>query len=384
MSSNMSAKPPKYQPGITVGVLGAGQLGRMLALAGYPLGLRFRFLDPTPDAPAGQLAEQVIGDYHDTDTLAEFAAGCNVITYEFENVPVQTARFLDQHLPVFPPPPALQVSQDRLIEKQFFNQLGIPTSPFAGVDSLAALEAAVAEIGLPAVLKTRRFGYDGKGQAVLRKPADLAPAWAELGGVPLILEAWLPFDRELSIIVATNHTHSTFYPLVENHHRDGILRLSIAPAPELNLQLQQQAHNYATSILTALNYVGVFAIELFQLGEHLLANEMAPRVHNSGHWTIEGAATSQFDNHLRAIVGLPLGSTAALGHSAMLNIIGELPDLAAVAAIPYTHLHLYGKQPRPNRKLGHVTLTTNSYAELQALLPQLQKLITPLGSCADR
>ena len=250
----------------TIGILGAGQLGRMLALAGYPLGLRFRFLDPAPDAPAGHMAEHMQAGYEDAATLEQFSAGLDAVTYEFENVPVAAARFLAERVPVYPPPAALEAAQDRLVEKTFFQKLGVATPPFAPVDSQADLDAAIAQIGLPAVLKTRRLGYDGKGQIILREPADAATAWAALGGAPLILEGFVPFERELSILAARSRNGETaFFPLVENHHRDGILRLSLAPAPGVTPALQAAAEQIASRALAALDYVGVLAIELFQI-----------------------------------------------------------------------------------------------------------------------
>ncbi len=354
-------------------MLGGGQLGRMLALAGYPLGLDFRFLDPAPDAPAGCLAEHIIGDYSDVDVLSRFASGLDVITYEFENVPVDSARLLSKLTSIYPPPQALEMAQDRLVEKSFFTRLSIPTPDFAQVDTRSGLGVALSSIGLPAVLKTRRFGYDGKGQFLLREPGDVEQAWEALGGRPLILERLVPFDRELSVIaVRARSGEMAFYPIVENHHSEGILRLSLAPALELALTMQSAAEEYARRVLNALDYVGVLAIELFQVGGELIANEMAPRVHNSGHWTIEGAATSQFESHLRAIVGLPLGATTAVGFSAMLNIIGELPDTRAVLAVPDAHLHLYSKTPRPGRKLGHITLRASDLETLKRGVEQLR------------
>ena len=381
----------------TIGILGAGQLGRMLALAGYPLGLRFRFLDPAPGAPAGHLAEHMQAGYEDAATLERFSAGLDAVTYEFENVPLAAARFLAERVPVYPPPAALEAAQDRLVEKTFFQKLGVATPLFAPVDTQADLDAAIAQIGLPAVLKTRRLGYDGKGQIILREPADAATAWAALGDAPLIIEGFVPFARELSILAARDHNGETaFFPLVENHHRDGILRLSLAPAPGTTRALQAAAERIAARALAALEYVGVLAIELFQvprardwgLGagraisqspvsspQPLLVNEMAPRVHNSGHWTIEGAETSQFEQHLRAVLGLPLGTTTARGFSAMVNLIGALPDPAAVLAIPGAHLHLYGKQPRAGRKVGHVTIRADARGELEERLARVQSLI---------
>lgn len=361
---------------MTVGVLGGGQLGRMLALAGYPLGLRFRFLDPKPDAPVAGLAEHVQAAYDDERALSAFAEALTLVTYEFENVPVQSVRFLSQHVPVYPPPQALEVAQDRLNEKTLFGSLGIPTSPFAPVETLVDLQQSLNVIGLPAVLKTRRFGYDGKGQSVLREPSDVDRAWTALGGEPLILEGFVPFEREVSIIAVRRRNGQTaFYPLVENRHHDGILRLSLAPAPCLTPELQQRAEDKAQRILQALDYVGVLAIEFFQLDGRLLANEMAPRVHNSGHWTIEGAETSQFENHLRAILDLPLGSTQAVGHSAMLNLIGTIPPVNDVLALPDAHVHLYGKLPQPGRKLGHVTIRADAPELLQQRLNQLRSIV---------
>ncbi|HWQ12748.1 MAG TPA: 5-(carboxyamino)imidazole ribonucleotide synthase [Roseiflexaceae bacterium] len=374
-----------------IGILGAGQLGRMLALAGYPLGMRFRFLDPVSSAPAGQLAEQLVAGYDDEAALTRFARGLDLVTYEFENVPVAAARFLERLATVFPPPAALEAAQDRLAEKTFFQRLGIPTPPFAAVDTRPALDAALAAIGLPAVLKTRRLGYDGKGQAVLRAPADVDEAWRTLGGQPLILEGFVDFARELSILAVRGQDGATAcYPLVENQHRAGMLRRSLAPAPGVTPELQALAESYASRALDALGYVGVLAIELFETGEgrriedrdlaaahprSLVVNEMAPRVHNSGHWTIEGAATSQFENHLRAVAGLPLGATAPRGHAAMLNLIGATPDPAALLALPEAHLHLYGKAPRPGRKLGHVTLRADDPHTLAERLAQLEALL---------
>jgi 5-(carboxyamino)imidazole ribonucleotide synthase len=325
----------------------------MLALAGIPLGLRFRVLDPAPEAATDPVAERVVGEYDDYAALADFVRGLDVVTYEFENVPVSTIRWLAERVPVYPPPAALEVAQDRLHEKQFFVRVCIPVGEFRAVESRAEFDAALAELGLPAVLKTRRFGYDGKGQRVIRTAADVESAWQSLGGRPLIVEQFIKFDRELSIIAVRGRTGKTAcYPLVENEHQDGILFCSRAPAPDVNADMQSAAERYVSAALDALNYVGVLAIEFFAVGGRLLANEMAPRVHNSGHWTIEGAETSQFENHLRAVLGWPLGSTAAVGHSWMMNLIGAVPDRAAVEG---AHLHLYGKSPRPGRKLGHLT-----------------------------
>lgn len=350
---------------MSIGILGGGQLGYMLALAGYPLGLRFRFLDPSPEAPVGRIAPRVTGDFSDRAALEKFAHGLEVVTYEFENVPVDAVHFLAKKVSVFPPPGALEAAQDRLREKQLFEKLGIPTTEFASVPAASDLDAALRKVGLPAVLKTRRMGYDGKGQWILKSQEDVRIAKEGLPRLPFIAERFVPFTREISVLAVRGKAGETaFYPLVENHHRKGILRLSLAPAPSVSPQIQRAAEEAARMVLESLNYVGVLAIEFFEHDGELLANEMAPRVHNSGHWTIEGAVTSQFENHLRAINGFPLGSTTAIGSSAMINLIGEVPQAAKVLAIPSAHLHLYGKEPREGRKLGHVTLRAPSFDQL--------------------
>ena len=346
---------------MNLGILGGGQLARMMALAAHPLGIACTVLDPTPDPCAGAVAKVIRGEYDDFRALYELARTSDAITYEFENVPVESARWLAERLPVFPPPKALEVSQDRIAEKTFFAALGIPTPAFADVLTRSDFDAAVRDIGLPAVLKTRRFGYDGKGQFVIRTAADVGPAWTQLGGRPLILEGFVPFDRELSLLsVRSRAGECRFYPLVENEHRGGMLHRSLAPAANTGEELFERACDFAERVLTELDYVGVLAIEWFQDGPRLIANEMAPRVHNSGHWTTEGAACGQFENHVRAVCGLPLGSTATIGHSAMFNLIGHRPDFAAILERPGAHLHWYGKEPKPRRKVGHVTLTAES------------------------
>ena len=360
-----------------VGILGGGQLGRMLALAGYPLGLRFRVLDPSAESPAGHLADLEVGAYDDPDALARFAEGLAAATYEFENVPEIAARILGERVPVYPPAVALETAQDRLAEKWMFERLGIPLPPYAAIDSQADLDAAVARIGLPSILKTRRLGYDGKGQLPLSSASDVPGAFASLGGVPCVLEKRVVLRREVSILAVRGRDGTTAcYPLVQNAHRDGILRVSVAPADDV-AALQPQADAYARRILDALEYVGVLALELFvdDRDGTLLANEIAPRVHNSGHLTIEGSETSQFENHLRAVLGLPLGSTAPRGYSAMVNLIGEHPPTEAMLAIPGAHLHLYGKSPRPGRKLGHVTVTASTSAARDAVLEQLLAIV---------
>jgi 5-(carboxyamino)imidazole ribonucleotide synthase len=369
---------------MTIGILGGGQLGYMLALAGYPLGLRFRFLDPSPEAPVGRIAQRVTAEYSDKAALDKFANGLEVVTYEFENVPVEAAEFLAERVPVYPPTKALEEAQDRRREKKLFQGLGIATTEFAEVSSATELESAVKTLGLPAVLKTCRMGYDGKGQWMLRMREDVEKAQKELPGAPLILEKLVAFTREVSLLGVRNRAGEiAFYPLVENHHRQGILRLSLAPAPNLSSALQQAAENAGRKVLEALEYVGVLCIEFFEVNGRLLANEMAPRVHNSGHWTIEGAVTSQFENHLRAVLGLPLGSTATIGHSAMLNLIGELPVTEEVLKVANSHLHLYGKEPRPGRKVGHVTVRADKQEKLQQRLAELPAFFHRAEFCLE-
>ncbi|WP_029151754.1 5-(carboxyamino)imidazole ribonucleotide synthase [Methylovulum miyakonense] len=361
-----------------VGILGAGQLARMIALAGYPLGLEFIFLDPSADACANHLGEHLHGDYNNLDLLAQLADRADVVTYEFENVPAEVAGFLATHTQVHPSPKALAVAQDRLTEKNFFNDIGIATPAYAAVNSLADLQAVMAGIGYPAILKSRTQGYDGKGQSVLKSADDLASAWHTLDGVPAIVEAFVPFQREVSVIAARNvNGDIVYYPLSENLHRGGILRVSECTTDD---PMQTQAQTYVTRLLEALDYVGVLALELFEVDGRLIANEFAPRVHNSGHWTIEGAETSQFENHLRAILGLPLGATTAVGKAAMVNFIGGLPETGSILGIPGVHLHLYGKEPRKGRKVAHATIRTLTDATLGELT---QKIATIANQVDD-
>ncbi len=363
-----------------VGILGGGQLGRMLALAGYPLGLRFRFLDPKGDAPARPLGEFVRARFDDLDAVAAFVEGLDVVTWEFENVPISTARFLAERVVVRPGPAALEQAQDRLTEKKAFQALGIPRAPCRAVDSRQDLLRARTELRLPAVLKTRRMGYDGKGQRVLATSADVEEAWEALGGTPLLLEGLVPFERELSIVGVRGRSGETrFYPLVENDHEEGILVRTRAPAEDVPAGLQKLAEGYLRRLLEAVDYVGVMALELFQVGEELLANEMAPRVHNSGHWTQEGARTSQFENHLRAVLGLPLGETEAVGWTAMVNLIGRVPSASAVLRVPGAHLHLYDKAPRKGRKVGHVNVRASDVREGEQRLRALTRVVMPDG-----
>ena len=356
----------------TVGILGGGQLARMMALAGAPLGLRFLVLDSAADACAGQFAPMVVGDYTDQAALAEFASRVDVATFDFENVPAESARWLVERVPVFPIPRALAVAQDRLAEKTLFRELDIPVPPFADIATRQQLDAAVDLIGVPCILKTRRLGYDGKGQFRIKVASDIDAAWQALGAqaesVGLILEGFVAFQREISV-VAVRGRDGEFraWPLTENWHVDGVLSASLAPAT-VDEELNETALSYARRLAEALDYVGVLALELFCRDGVLLANELAPRVHNSGHWTIEGSETSQFQNHLRAVLGIPLGSTRMMGHACMLNWIGTMPDPGPVLDEAGGHWHDYGKQPRRGRKVGHATLRAESPAELSDAL----------------
>lgn len=353
----------------TIGVLGAGQLARMLALAGIPLGFKFLYVDPSPSSPASLLGEQIVAPFEDATALQKLTESSDLITYEFENIPVSVVRKLAQTRSVFPPPIALESSQDRLLEKQFFNQHGIDTAPFYPVDDLPSLEQAITVLKLPLILKTRRLGYDGKGQFLVKSLEDAITAFKELGQKNIIAEGFVQFDRELSCIAVRGIDGATFfYPLVENFHHQGILRLSLAPALVHNNDLNLQASAQVGRILQALDYVGILAVEFFEKEGKLIANEMAPRVHNSGHWTIEGAETSQFENHIRAVAGLPLGDPKPRGFSAMINLIGSMPDAIKVLKIPGAHLHDYGKEPRAGRKLGHLTIRADSLEELNLTL----------------
>lgn len=340
---------------MTVGIVGAGQLGRMMALAGYPLGLDFLFLDKDAGTPGGQVAPLIAGALDDRELLGQLSQRCEVVTFDWENIPVASLENLPGAARISPPLRALAVAQDRLTEKRSFELLGIPTTQYAAIDSRESLELAARTIGLPGVLKTRRLGYDGKGQFVLRKPADLDRAWEALGKAPLLYENLVPFDAEVSVIAVRGLDGDVvFYPLNLNVHREGILRLTRAPYG--NVALTRQAHRAAKKLLEHFRYVGVLTIEFFVQRGKLIANEMAPRVHNSGHWTIEGAETSQFENHVRAIAGLPLGSTRARGHSAMINLVGQMPTRERLLEEPGLHWHDYGKSARPGRKLGHLTI----------------------------
>lgn len=355
-----------------LGVLGGGQLARMLALAAAPLGVKTLVVDNVADACAGQVAPLVVADWTDYDALGAFAAQVDVVTFDFENVPAETARWLAERVTVSPAPQALAVAQDRLAEKTLFRECGLHTPDFMTVDTREQLDQALAAIGVPAILKTRRLGYDGKGQFRLHALADADAAWAALGAQAakhgLILEAFVPFERELSVIAVRGRDGDfRTWPLTRNWHVDGVLSMSLAPAPDLG-QLQQRATALARTLAERLGYVGVFALELFVKDGELLGNEMAPRVHNSGHWTIEGAHASQFENHVRAVLGLPLGDTGARSPSAMFNWIGELPDATALLRTVEAHWHDYGKQARPGRKVGHATVCAPDAPQLAARL----------------
>jgi 5-(carboxyamino)imidazole ribonucleotide synthase len=358
-----------------VGILGGGQLGQMLAAAARDLSIETLVLDPKPDAVAAQITRHLVADWEDPTALDELAA-CDVVTYEFENVPAAVVKRLSRDVPVHPSPDALVFSGDRIVEKKLFRELGIETAPFAQVDSRADLDRAVEQVGLPAVLKTRRFGYDGKGQAVLRSAADVEAAWERLGEQALILEGFVPFDREVSILAARGRDgEMRYWPATENVHIDGILHISRAPAQEVSEQLLASADAGLTALMERLDYVGVLVVEFFQLGDRLIANEMACRVHNSGHWTIEGAPTSQFENHIRAIAGLPLGSAEIEGFAAMINLVGEIPSLAPLEGKPDVHLHVYGKSSAPGRKLGHVTVVANSRDALEERIREVLEVV---------
>jgi len=374
-------------------ILGGGQLARMLAQAAQPLGVRCRVLDPSEHPSAARFAEHVRTGYDDPAGLAQLAEGASAVTYEWENVPVESAERLAESVPVHPAPLALRTAQDRQHERELFAELGIPLPRTRTIDSLGELRAAFAEgFPIPCLLKARRMGYDGKGQFLISSPDDARAAWDAIGGDRLVgegggavLDGFVDFTRELSILAARAQDGSIeVYPLTQNTHRGGILRLSIAPAPGVEPHLEKRAREHITAIMDRLGYVGVLALELFEVpgqsgrSSTLVANEIAPRVHNSGHWTIEGAKTSQFENHVRAVLGMPLGSAAVSPGapvSAMINAIGSLPRAQAVAATPGAVLHDYEKAPRPGRKVGHTTITAGSPEELGARLERFTRIV---------
>jgi 5-(carboxyamino)imidazole ribonucleotide synthase len=370
----MSARQP------VIGILGGGQLARMLVLQGAPLGVSFRIVDTAETPCASELAPTMQVDWRDLAALKPFADAVDVATFDFENVPAETAQWMTDHSHVFPGPRALAVAQDRMSEKNLFRDIGLDTARYAAVESRADLDRALAEIGAPAILKTRRLGYDGKGQFRLRDISDADAAWQALGEQAarhgLILEAFVPFEYEVSVIAVRGRDGDfRIWPLTRNWHTDGILSLSLAPAP-ISESLSGEAFSHARTLAEELDYVGVFALELFVYKGRLLGNEMAPRVHNSGHWTFDGAVTSQFENHVRAVLGLPLGDTAARGCSVMFNWIGQMPERTAALALPDVHWHDYGKSARPGRKVGHATVCAPDVATLHQ---RVQALAAALG-----
>jgi 5-(carboxyamino)imidazole ribonucleotide synthase len=357
-----------------VGIVGAGQLGRMLALSGYPIGVRCLFLDRSADTPGAQVAPSLIGDLEDAALLAELAARSDVVTFDWENISGSALSPLEKITQIRPPRAALEVSQDRIAEKALFTRLKIPVAAHCAIDSRGELIGALKKIGLPGVLKTRRLGYDGKGQYVLRSAADVDQAWAAIGAAGLIYEKFQDFSREVSLVgVRSAGGQTLFYPLSCNTHGGGILRHSVAPFT--NARLEKSARLYLKRVMRALDYIGVLTLEFFVVRGSLIANEMAPRVHNSGHWTIEGCVTSQFENHLRAVCDMPLGSTRPLGYTAMINFIGLMPDRERLLAIDGLAYHDYGKTPRPGRKLGHCTILRRLPKERNRALSNTLKLI---------
>lgn len=363
-----------------IGILGGGQLARMMILEGAPLGVSFRILDTAETPCASELAPTQRADWRDETALATFADAVDVATFDFENVPAETAHWLTERVQVHPGPEALAVAQDRMAEKTLFREIGLDTAQFAAVDTRADLDRALQDIGAPAILKTRRLGYDGKGQFRLRDAGDADAAWQALGEQAerhgLILEAFVPFDYEVSVIAVRGRDGDfRTWPLTRNWHADGILSLSLAPAPA-PAEIAEAAFAHARTLAERLDYVGVFALELFVRQGRVLGNEMAPRVHNSGHWTYDGAVTSQFQNHVRAVLGLPLGDTSARGFSVMFNWIGEMPEAAAALKIADVHWHDYGKSSRPGRKVGHATVCAPDVA---ALADRVRRLAAALG-----
>ncbi len=356
-----------------IGIIGAGQLGQMLGFAARELGHECCFLDPSDEPPAARAGPVIQAPFDDVVALSVLADKCDVVTYEFENVPVDALAEIENRAPIHPPLDALRHAQDRLAEKQLFAALDVPLPGYRAIDSLADIEAAITEIGLPLVIKTRRLGYDGKGQFVVRSADDAAEAWQQLGSAPLIAEQWVAFDVEVSAIGARNERGETkLYCLTQNEHSGGILRTSRAPVD--NPSLTDAAHRHLQKIMQHLDYVGVLALELFVVGDALLANEIAPRVHNSGHWTIEGAATSQFANHILAITGQPPGAVETTGHAGMVNLIGTIPDAARKLGTGV--LHDYGKSPRPGRKLGHITIVAEDRAARDRELARIAESVT--------
>lgn len=359
-----------------IGILGAGQLGRMLALAGYPLGLEFRFFDANKVSPARSLGEFINAEFNDLEALKKFSSGLALVTTEFENIDISAVKKVEEEVSFYPGTKAVSVSQDRLLEKKFFGELGINTAPFAQVDSPADLANAGKTLGYPLILKTRRLGYDGKGQVLVKSESQVKEAVETLGGKDLVAEGFVNFKRELSVIAVRSVSGETaFYPLNVNTHIKGILSKTLVSADLVAPDMQKKAEDLAQKALVALNYVGVLVIELFDTDAGLVVNEMAPRVHNSGHWSIEGANSSQFENHLRAVCSMPLGSTVTYGHCAMLNILHTKPDMTALRKIPGAKLHWYAKEPRPGRKLGHLTFVESTIKSLSEKVAQAEKYL---------
>ncbi len=363
-----------------VGIIGGGQLALMLAQSVEKLGVRCTVLDPNERCCARAVCEQIVGEYDDPDALKQLAACSDVVTYEFENVPAAAGEVIKPIKPIHPNPDALGYAQDRHLERTMFKDLDIAIPNYRAVDDVESLESALAELGTPAILKARSLGYDGKGQVLINDASTAAEAFATIGSVPAILDQFVEFERELSIVATRSiEGNIAYYPLSANVHRGGILRVSKAPARDVNEHLIEQAQHAARQILNRFDYVGTIAVEFFQIGTGtdatLVANEIAPRVHNTGHWTIEGAKTSQFENHMRAVMGMQLGSADPIGHSAMVNIIGDEPRPGALESMPEAHVHMYGKSPRAGRKIGHVTLNAPSADELDALLERFTRVI---------
>ena len=360
-----------------IGIIGGGQLGRMLALAGIPLGIQFRFWEQDRDCPASDVGEVTVGSFDDHSLIENFIAGLTCVTYEFENVPVALIAAIANHLPVSPPTKALEICQDRILEKNTFNELKIPCAKFLAITNQNDLTNAFdAGFSIPAILKSRRFGYDGKGQARIDSAAEAHGAWQAVGGVPSILEECVPFESELSLLSVRGHDGDVrFYPLIENTHIKGILSKSLVPSKLVTTALQSQAEEYGSRLLKHFNYVGVLTIEFFLLNGQLFANEMAPRVHNSGHWSIEGSETSQFANHIRALIKAPLGSVAMNGYALLLNLVGDIPDQNLILAQAGAFLHLYRKSGRNRRKIGHITLRNEDPQSLDEASSGMLKLI---------
>ncbi len=359
-----------------VGILGAGQLGRMLAISGYPLNHQFGFSGETHDEPSSLLGHMFAhkDNINNINSLIKFS---DVITYESENTKVEIVKKINKKVPVHPNEKSLFITQHRGREKALFNQLNIPCAPYQMVNSESDLKAAIKTIGLPAILKTVTDGYDGKGQFLLHEAKQITKAWKSMNDVGSILEGFINFKRELSLIAVRGIDNShKYYPMVENKHHEGILRLTIAPAQNINEKIQKTAQYYMKTLLDEMDYIGVLTIELFETKNGLIVNEMAPRVHNSGHWSIEGTNTSQFQNHIRAITGMPLGDTTPTHpFCAMINIISKLGDIDTVLKMPNTHLHLYDKSERKNRKLGHTNITANSQAKLNESIAKLKNFL---------